>query len=81
MIQVFITDLRDPSQANTLLDTLEASLEGLKINFDFSDTNQPFPCGHTILRTEGDDIHTEKLLYILNKSGVACSPLEERVCY
>jgi hypothetical protein len=34
----------------------------LKINFNFNETDLPFPYGHTILRTEGEIVNSEKIL-------------------
>lgn len=80
MIEVFITNIQNEIQANHVSYMLKNGFPELKINFDLNETNLPYPCGHTILRIEGNIINTEKVLSVVNKSGFRCDILEDKIC-
>ena len=80
MIEVFTTNIQSKIQAENILKTLEKSFPELKINFDLSETKFPYPCGHSILRVEGNTINSESIISIINQSGFKCDILEDKVC-
>lgn len=79
-VEVFTTNIQSKIQTERILKMLESSFPKLKINFDLSETEQPYPCGHTILRVEGNTINSEKIIEIVNQSGFICDILENKVC-
>lgn len=80
MIEVFITNIQTQVQADRTLKSIKDSFPDFKINFDLSDNELPFPCGHTILRVEGDTLNSEKIISALNKLGLICNVLEDKIC-
>ncbi len=80
MVEVFITNVRESDQANRILENLKYSFPGLKINFDLSDPNSVFPCGHSVLRMEGSQINSEDIISTVNQSGFICDVLEDKIC-
>lgn len=80
MIEVFITDIRLESDANKVLASLKKDHPDLEVNFDLEDFNVPYPCGHSILRTEGGCIDTTAILQQLRSKGIKCEILEDKTC-
>ncbi len=80
MIEIFITNIQTEIQAKEVLDFLKANNPDLKISYDLNETEKSFPCGHTILRVEGDKIETKNILTALNSLGYKCEILEDKVC-
>ena len=80
MTEIFITDIQNKIQAARILCTIQNENADLKINFDLNDTELSFPCGHTILRVEGDTFNSEKIISGLNKLGFICNVLEDKIC-
>ncbi|MFV8348034.1 hypothetical protein [Flavobacterium sp. ZB4P13] len=80
MVEVFITDIQNQIQADNILKNIQKNNTDLKINFDLQETDLPFPCGHTILRIEGDDINSESILTTVKKLGFNCEILEDKIC-
>lgn len=62
MTEIFLTDIKTKVQADSLLDYFKSEYPELKISYDLNETENPFPCGHTVLRVEGDDFSTEGIL-------------------
>lgn len=79
-VEVFTTNIQSKIQAERILKMLESHFPKLKINFDLNETVLPYPCGHTILRVEGNTINSEKIIAIIKKSGFMCDILEDKVC-
>jgi hypothetical protein len=80
MIEVFITDIQNVTQSERILSIIQNENVELKINFDLNETNFSFPCGHTILRVEGDKINSEKILVSVRNQGFKCEILEDKIC-
>ena len=80
MVEVFITDIKNSIQSEKILNTIQSENVELKINFDLNETNFHFPCGHSILRVEGDKINSDKILDSVRKQGFKCEILEDKIC-
>lgn len=80
MVEVFITDIQNKIQADRILNTLQNENAELKINFDLNETDLLFPCGHTILRIEGNEINSDKILKSVRNQGFNCEILEDKIC-
>lgn len=80
MIEVFITDIQNKDQADRVLSRILTEDIDLKVNFDFNETDLSFPCGHTILRIEGDVINSDATIAIVNEQGFKCEILEDKIC-
>lgn|GEM_PF-379571 len=79
-IEVFTTNIQSKIQAERIVQILESSFPKLKINFDLCETELPYPCGHTILRVEDNEINSEIIISIIKQSGFMCDILEDKVC-
>jgi|TARA_R110002050_G_scaffold179449_1_gene312829 hypothetical protein len=80
MIEVFITDIQTKVQADKVFGFTTNSFPNLKMNFDLKEEKKQFPCGHTVLRVEGEIINSEKIISELNKLGFKCEILEDKIC-
>ena len=80
MVEVFITDIQNNIQADIILNNIQKDNTDLKINFDFNETDLSFPCGHTILRVEGNKINSDKILETVRNQGFNCEILEDKIC-
>ncbi|MBN8787668.1 MAG: hypothetical protein J0I84_11315 [Terrimonas sp.] len=80
MIEVFITDIQTEIQAKDILDFFKANNPDLKINYDLNETDKAYPCGHTVLRVEGNKIETQSILTAMQNLGHKCEILEDKVC-
>jgi hypothetical protein len=80
MIEVFITDISNKIQAEKVLNNLQKKHPDLRINYDLSETELPFPCGHTILRIEGIDVNTKAIMKIVIGLGFQTEILEDKIC-
>lgn len=80
MVEVFITDIQNAIQAERILNTIQTENTVLKINFDLNETNLSFPCGHTILRIEGNKINSDKIMETVRNQGFNCEILEDKIC-
>ena len=69
MIEVFNTNAREGSQANELIALLQTHFPGSRVNFDFDDCDK-------ILRVEGKNISSEKIMQMLQAKDCICSVLE-----
>lgn len=79
-IEVFITDIKNLIQVEQLLKKLAESFPKLKINYDLSASEPPYPCGHTVLRVEGNEISSDKIKSTISHFGFNCDVLEDKVC-
>jgi len=80
MTEVFITNIPDQIQAESVLKILEESFPELIINFDAGASEAPFPCGHNILRVGGPVINPENIISLVNNLGFSSGILEDKVC-
>ena len=69
MIEIFKTDVRKVKEAKSLVNLLVQHFPGSKINFDLSDCDR-------ILRVEGMNVRTEKIIVLVKERGFECSVLE-----
>lgn len=79
--EVFITDLKNNIQLDHCLKQLNQQFPHLKLNVDLSQSKQPYPCGHTVLRAEGMAIRAEQIQSALRHLGLQCDLLEDKVCH
>lgn len=80
MVEVFITDIQNPKQAERVITTIQQENALFKIDFDLNETELSFPCGHTIIRVEGHSINSDKIIAIVKNQGFNCEILEDKVC-
>ena len=69
MVEVFSTNVYDNDQSDTLIQKLLAYFPSSKINFDLEDCDK-------VLRVEGKDIATHKIIEMLSLDGYQCHILE-----
>jgi hypothetical protein len=80
MTEILITDIQTKIQAKDILNFFKAKNPDLKINFDLNETDKAYPCGHTVLRVEGNKIETQSILTALQNRGYKCEILKDKVC-
>ena len=80
MTEVFITNIENQNQADKVVKFILNSYSDLKINTDLNETELSFPCGHTILRIEGNNFNSDKIITSLNELGIKCQILEDKIC-
>ena len=80
MVEVFITNVKSETLSKEVLRFLESYYPDLKINFDLEDFNKPYPCGHSILRVEGEFIDTYYITQQLKMIGIESNLLEDKIC-
>lgn len=69
MVEVFKTDVVEAERSNLLIQRLLSYFPDNKINFDLEDCDK-------ILRIEGKNIISEKIMEILNNEGHFCEILD-----
>jgi hypothetical protein len=69
MIEVFKTNVQEKTDAGRLVDLLKEQFPCSRINFDLWDCDN-------ILRVEGHDFETYRIIEIVKASGFSCSVLE-----
>lgn len=80
MIEIYMTNIRSETLSKEILRYLESHYPNLKINFDLEDFDKPYPCGHSILRIEGESINTNSISSRLRSKGIECELLEDKPC-
>lgn len=80
MTEVFITNIENQNQADKVVKFILNSYSDLKINTDLNETELSFPCGHTILRIEGNNFNSDKIITSVNELGIKCQILEDKIC-
>jgi hypothetical protein len=80
MVEVFMTNIREPFQAKKVLSVLKSGFPELKLNFDLDDSARSYPCGHTILRAEGSSIHAGSIIKAVEKAGFTSAILADKIC-
>ena len=69
LVEVFKTNVLESEEADELIRKLLTNFPHYKVNFDLQD------CDH-ILRVEGEDISSEKIIEIVTINGFHCKALE-----
>ena len=69
MVEVFKTNVQQKVQSRMLLDTLAQAFPSFKINFDLTDCDN-------VLRVEGDQIESSRIVILLKENGFACEVLD-----
>ncbi len=69
MIEVFKTNVKGTVHAKRIVDVLLEHFPGNKINFDLHDRDK-------ILRVEGKNFCTEKIMTLVIENGFSCKVLE-----
>ncbi len=69
MIEVFKTNIEQSSDATNIVQMLHQHFPGSRINFDLQDCDK-------ILRVEGKDFSTDKIIMLVHKNGFRCEILE-----
>tara|TARA_R110002072_G_scaffold23949_2_gene81890 strand:- start:657 stop:902 length:246 start_codon:yes stop_codon:yes gene_type:complete len=80
MIEIYMTNIKSETLSKEILRYLESHYPNLKINFDLEDFDKPYPCGHSILRIEGESINTNSISSRLRSKGIKCELLEDKPC-
>jgi hypothetical protein len=68
MVEVFKTNVQEATQAEKLVNLLYSSFPARKINFDLEDCDK-------ILRIDGHDHYSSKVIETLRNNGVWCEEL------
>ena len=69
MIEIFKTNVEELAQAKKIIDLLLEHFPGNKINFDLHDCDK-------ILRVEGKNFRSEKIMGLVIENGFSCDVLE-----
>jgi len=69
MVEVFKTNVQETKEAEQLIDLLLQYLPGSKINFDLDDCDK-------VLRIEGSNFISGKVIMFLKELGFSCNLLE-----
>lgn len=69
VIEVFKTDVATASEAGNIVEMLRQHFPGSRINFDLHDCDK-------ILRLEGKDFSTDKVMMLVHQKGYYCEMLE-----
>lgn len=80
MIEVFITNIQPGFQAEKLVGLITDGFPGLKAEIDLERSDLSFPCGHSVLRIEGDFFQPESIKAKMEAAGFQCQVLEDKIC-
>ena len=69
MVEVFKTNVQKKAQSKMLLCVLSEAFPSSKINFDLSDCDK-------VLRFEGDNMETSKIMILVKEYGFTCEILD-----
>jgi len=69
VIEVFKTDVTTVNEAGSIVEMLRQHFPGIRINFDLQDCDK-------ILRLEGKDFSTDKVMMLVHQKGFYCEILE-----
>ena len=69
MVEVFKTNVQKKAQSKMLLCILSEAFPSFKINFDLSDCDK-------ILRVEGDNMETSRIVILVKEYGFTCEVLD-----
>ena len=68
MVEIFKTNVQKKTQSKMLLSVLSETFPSFKINFDLSDCDK-------VLRVEGDNMETLRIMILLKECGFKCEVL------
>ncbi|GAB5418964.1 MAG: hypothetical protein Crog4KO_00550 [Crocinitomicaceae bacterium] len=80
MTEVFITNIENQNQADKVAKTMRINYSDSKINIDLNETELSFPCGHAILRVEGENVNSDEIINSIKELGIKCQILEDKIC-
>jgi hypothetical protein len=69
MVEVFKTNVQKKSQSKMLLCVLSEAFPTFRINFDLSDCDK-------VLRVEGDNMETVRIMILVKEHGFNCEILD-----
>ena len=69
MVEVFKTNVQKKTESKMLLSVLSEAFPSFKINFDLSDCDK-------VLRVEGDNIETLRIMFFVKEYGFNCEILD-----
>jgi len=69
VVEVFKTDVTSPGEAGDIVELLRQHFPDTRINFDLQDCDK-------ILRLEGKDFSTDKVITLVHQTGFYCEILE-----
>jgi hypothetical protein len=69
MVEVFKTNVQKKAQSKMLLCMLSEAFPSIKINFDLSDCDK-------VLRVEGDNMETSRIMILVKQHGFQCEVLD-----
>ena len=69
MVEVFKTNVQKKSHSKMLLGLLYEAFPSFKINFDLSDCDK-------VLRVEGDNMETSRIMILVKENGFNCEVLD-----
>lgn len=69
MVEVFKTNVQKKAQSKMLLCALYDAFPSFKINFDLSDCDK-------VLRVEGDNMESFRIITLVKEYGFMCEPLD-----
>jgi hypothetical protein len=69
MVEVFKTNVQKRAQSKMLLCILSEAFPSFKINFDLSDCDK-------VLRVEGDNMESLRVMILLKEYGFTCEVLD-----
>ena len=69
MVEVFKTNVQKKAQSKMLLCILSEAFPSFKINFDLSDCDK-------VLRVEGENMETLRIMILVKKYGFTCEILD-----
>ncbi|MCO6164462.1 hypothetical protein [Flavobacterium sp. NRK F7] len=80
MIEVFITNITKDYQAKKVIKQLYNRFLDFKIDYDLNETVLHFPCGHTVIRLEGERISVESIVQMVRQMGFECQVMPDTIC-
>lgn len=80
MVEVFITNIQNKIQAESVLKNIQKNCPGFEIHYELGETEFPFPCGHSILWVEGKNIASKRVMELVLNQGFKCEVLEDKIC-
>lgn len=75
-----MTNIPNKNQAIDIIAILDNYFSGLEVSFDIERKIINYPCDHSILRVEGDNIVVKDFIMVVNNSGFECDVLEDEIC-
>jgi len=69
MVEVFKTNVQKKKQSKMLLSILSEAFPSVKINLDLSDCDK-------VLRVEGDNMETSRIMILVKEYGFTCEALD-----